>query len=272
MKVDGVCIAEEILKDLKEKVASFPLEITCAVFIVGNHYATEKFVALKQKKAEQVGIKIKLFRFLNSVTGQELHTAVSSEAHNKSTQAIIVQLPLPQHINMETILSAVPSQKDVDMLGTESRQMFQKGKNDIFPPVVGAIREILEKEHIRLQDTRVVVVGNGKLVGEPAAVWARQQGAHVDIVDETMVNIQSFTEKADVIISGAGVSNLIKPHMIQNGVVLLDAGTSELGGKLSGDIDPVCADIASLYTPVPGGIGPITVAVLLRNIVTRALN
>ena len=117
---------------------------------------------------------------------------------------------------------------------------------------------------------KVVVIGKGKLVGKPAAEWARKEGAFVEVVDRSIKNPEMIFKKADVLISGAGVPSLITPEKIKDGVLLFDAATSEMSGKLVGDIDPVCAKKAALYTPVPGGIGPLTVALLFKNLLELA--
>ena len=182
-----------------------------------------------------------------------------------------MQLALPEHIDTKAILDAVPVEKDIDVLSSKSRERFEKGELDITPPVVGAIKEIVEREQVEFGGKNVVVVGKGSLVGGPAALWFKNKGANVTVVDQDTNNITEVTQNADIIVSGAGVPGLITPDMIKEGMVLLDAGTSEQGGKLKGDADPACAEKASIFTPVPGGIGPITIATLLQNLVTRAL-
>ena len=149
--------------------------------------------------------------------------------------------------------------------------MFKDGKFDIMPPVVGAIAEILKRESVSVKDKNVVVIGKGALVGEPAAVWFKQQGARVVVLDRKTKNISMVTKDADIIVSGAGVPSLITADMLSDGVIFFDAGTSESGGVLKGDASPECALKCSIFTPVPGGIGPITIAVLLRNVVEQVL-
>jgi len=135
------------------------------------------------------------------------------------------------------------------------------------PPVVGAIKELSKRQHVVFAGAKVVVVGEGRLVGKPAALWAKKQGAQVKVIHRNTERPEEILKTADIIISGAGDPGIIKPEMIKEGVVIFDAGTSEEGGVLKGDANPACADKATLFTPVPGGIGPITVAVLLRNLV-----
>jgi methylenetetrahydrofolate dehydrogenase (NADP+) / methenyltetrahydrofolate cyclohydrolase len=269
--VDGKRIAEEIQKTLAQKIKQSGKNVHLDVFVVGDDYATEKFITLKTKVAKSIGVNVRVHHFEDKVTTDELRKAILKSAEDKTVSGIIVQLALPSHINTRTILDTVPLAKDIDVLGTLSLETFREGTLDILPPVVGALKEVLEQGHVDVQGKRVVVIGKGSLVGAPSALWFKNNGADVAILDRDTENIGEITQKADVIVSGAGVPGLITKDMIKEGVVLLDAGTSESGGKLSGGADPACAEKTSIFTPVPGGIGPITIAILLRNLVSRSL-
>lgn len=261
MRVDGRQIAEDILEDVKKKVAGRDLMLS--VVIVGNNPATESFVRIKKKKAKEVGILLNEIRFDNKATTEDLVKAI--EIESKKEHAIIVQLPLPAHIDREKVLNTIPKELDVDVLRGKSKDA------KILSPVVGAIKEILDRNAIDPKGKRVVVIGLGKLVGEPAVLWFKHDaGADVIAVDIHTKNIETYIKEADIILSGAGVPNLVTKDMVKEGVVLLDAGTSEDAGVLQGDISSGCETKASLYTPVPGGIGPVTVAVLLRNVIASA--
>ncbi len=157
------------------------------------------------------------------------------------------------------MLKAVPPSHDIDVLNPLT--------TTVLSPVVGAIKEILKLHEVPVFEKHVVVVGSGKLVGRPVAAWFMEQGSSVSIVTRDTSDIVFYTKNADIIVLGAGSPRMLTPDMIKEGVVILDAGTSEDGGVLAGDADPACAEKASLFTPVPGGVGPITVAVLLRNVV-----
>ena len=189
-----------------------------------------------------------------------------------STQAdgVIVQLPLPAHLGRTSILDAVPPHKDIDVLGSSSRELFSRGITDVFPPVTGAIVEIFNHHHINLLDKDILLVGNGTLVGYPMALWLEREGYNYNIIDHTTDDRDrnEYLKGADVIISGAGQPHMITPDRIKENVILIDAGTSEAGKKIIGDIHPDCREKASLITPVPGGIGPMTIALLYRNLVT----
>ena len=269
MNIDGNRIAKNIIRTCKETLTGLGTSAVLSVFVVGDEYATEKFVTIKKKMAEEAGIQVKLHRYSPEVTTAELVEGIKKSASQGAVHGIIVQLPLPQSIDVSEVLGSIPVEKDVDVLSPESIDKFRSGALDILPPVAGAISEILEIEGIDVEEKRVVVVGKGALVGIPASVWFERQGAHVVVADRKTRNFKEVLQRADIIVSGAGVPGLITPDMIKKGVILFDAGTSEASGKLRGDADPRCAEKCSIFTPVPGGLGPVTIAVLLRNITAR---
>ena len=166
------------------------------------------------------------------------------------SDGIVVQLPLPPHVDTAAV--------------------HYDGSGTVLPPVVGAVAAIADTHRVSFQDKMVTVVGAGRLVGAPAALWVEAQGGIITVVtNETPIDqVQTALSKADIIITGAGVPGLVTPDQVQPGVVVFDAGTSEDGGALVGDVDPTVAEKAALFTPVPGGIGPLTIACLLRNLVT----
>lgn len=269
MIIQGNVIAADVFRTLKRKIANTGKRILVRVFIVGTQYASEQFVSFKKKKAESVGIVIDIVRLPENITTDLCIESIQKSAKDPNVNAIIVQLPLPLHLHTEKILSYIPINKDVDVLSPKSKIAFEKGVLDILPPVISSIEEILRRERISVRRKRALVIGRGPLVGEPAAIWLAQKGAEVTVADKDTENLSLHTKNAEVIISGGGVPNLITPNMLTDGVILFDAGTNESNGKLSGDANPDCASKCSIFTPVPGGIGPITIAKLLENVVTR---
>ena len=145
--------------------------------------------------------------------------------------------------------------------------LFRKRESRILPPVASAIAEILNTHHISVFGKDVLILGHGKLVGAPAAIFMKHNDAQVTIIEKPTPTLALLTKEADVIVLGVGVPGLLRPSMVKEGVVILDAGTSESEGMLVGDADPGCMKHAALFTPVPGGIGPVTVACLMQNIV-----
>jgi methylenetetrahydrofolate dehydrogenase (NADP+)/methenyltetrahydrofolate cyclohydrolase len=196
------------------------------------------------------------------VTTEEIIGAITSVV--PETNGIIVQLPFPSHIDTATILAAVPASHDVDVL------RYAGEVTTILPPVVGAIDAIAMRHDISFTGKAVVVVGQGRLVGQPAILYARAKGGIVTIIERGTENAADIIKIADILILGAGVPGLVIAEMVKPGVVVFDAATSEEGGMLVGDASPEVAAVASLFTPVPGGIGPITIAILLQNLLRLA--
>lgn len=272
MIIDGNRIAADILDTLKQTITASGAKVSLEVFVVGSDYATEKFISFKRKKAEGVGIDVSVTNFPPTIATENLIKEIQQYSKQHTVNdGVVIQLPLPKHIDTKAVLEYIPIEKDIDVLSSRSRTAFEKSELDILPPVVGSIKEIIDRSNISLRGMRAVVIGKGALVGRPSAVWLEQQGAIVTSLDASD-NIRSYVKDADVIVSGAGVPGLITPDMIKEGVILFDAGTSESGGKLVGDATEDCALKCQIFTPTPGGIGPITVALLLQNLVSRTLD
>lgn len=265
ISIDGKAISLELKGGLIKEVAKMERKPRLTVFVLSEDLATEKFIGLKQRFAEAVGVSVRIIRMPQTTSTETLVGEIANAI--SESDGVIVQFPLPPHIDRSVVSNAVPASHDVDVISDEALALFKKGESVILPPVVGALKEILDRGEVSLAGKQVVVVGEGRLVGAPAALWARLQGADVISVNEHTPDITESTQRADVLILGAGSPSLITPSMIREGVVLLDAGTSEAQGKLAGDADPRCVEKASIFTPVPGGIGPITVALIFKNLI-----
>ena len=278
MIIDGNKIRDEIKEELKEKVKLLKNPNLTIVW-VGNDPVSAKYVEKKKKFGEEVGIKVDLYKYGEGILTTELIDEIR-KILNKDPSGIIVQLPLPKHIDTENVLSILPISKDVDLLSEAAYKSFTDGISLILPPVTGAIKEILDRNKIPgLMGLKAVIVGRGKLVGKPAAIWLESMGARVNLLGRDTLDLSQFTKTADIIITGAGVPDLIKPEMLPEksatklgGVIIIDAATSDVSGKITGDVDPACAEKALIFSPVPGGVGPITVAMLFKNLVTLALS
>lgn len=263
MLVDGRTIAAELYRELKNEVTHLDTRPHFTVFTCAPNFETKKYLDLKKRKAEEVGIAINVIEFLPDASFADMQQSILHSL--MQTDGVIVQLPFPAHIDIDALLREIPGSYDMD-------GMHYDGTSDvILPPVVGAIRELATRHDVMFAAQKVVVVGHGRLVGRPAALWAQKQGAQVSILTKESDDIAEEVQTADILILGAGHAGLITPDMIKEGVVIFDAGASEASGELKGDADPACSEKASLMTPVPGGIGPITIAILLKNVVTLAM-
>lgn len=260
MIVDGKKIAEAIYARIKARVAALHRAPVLAIITCAPNFETQKYLALKQKKATEVGIEVKVIEMKPDDTTDTFIAQIHAEVPR--CDGLIVQLPLPPHIDTEAVLQAIPTTHDVDALNTQTTAVHS--------PVVGAIEVILLHHEVPVIGAFVTIVGSGRLVGKPAYAWFTERGAHVSLVTKDTEHISNYTKTADIIVCGAGVPGLLKPDMIQGGACVLDAGVSEVGGELRGDADPLCAEKAGLLTPVPGGVGPITIAILLKNVVDLA--
>jgi methylenetetrahydrofolate dehydrogenase (NADP+) / methenyltetrahydrofolate cyclohydrolase len=260
MIVDGKKIAQQIYESVRADVALLPKPPVLAAITCAPNFETQKYLALKKRKAAEVGIILQVVEVAETASTQEVISSI--EAVLPQVDGVVVQLPFPSHIDREQVLAAVPAAKDPDgfSYGVTSRASI--------PPVVGAIQAIADAYSIVLPDAAVVVLGQGRLVGAPAAQYLRSIGTSVTTLTKETPNAVSAIKAADVIISGIGEPHFVTLAMVKPGVVVFDAGTSEDGGEVVGDVHPDVAHVAALFTPVPGGIGPITIAVLLRNLVS----
>jgi methylenetetrahydrofolate dehydrogenase (NADP+)/methenyltetrahydrofolate cyclohydrolase len=263
MIIGGKSIATEILSATRTRVAALGRTPVVRAVTVAPNPATESYLRIKETQAQSAGMKLEVMRLPETATNDAVIDAIRAGG----ADAIIVQLPLPAGrqgfpgLDTKKILDTIPREKDADVLSHATRE------SSLLPPVVGAVKEIFERAHVEVKNKKAVVVGKGWLVGDPVAAWLTKEGAHVSVLTRESGDLEQALHDADIVVSGAGSPHLIKPAMLKQGVVLIDAGTSESDGALAGDADPACADVASVFTPVPGGVGPIAVACLFRNVV-----
>jgi 5,10-methylene-tetrahydrofolate dehydrogenase/methenyl tetrahydrofolate cyclohydrolase len=272
MIIDGRKISREVKEELKNSFASFQTPKKLAVISVGGDRTTEQFIRIKKRFAEDIGVLFERYEFESSEE-ESLLMKIKELNQDDSVQGIVIQLPLAPQMDRERICGNVSLEKDVDVLGKKSCKNFEKflsirsnsSEKILFPPVVRAVERILTEGNIGLREKKILVIGRGKLVGEPLSLWARSCGAYVNVVEKGD-DFAGLLKKADIIFSGAGESGILRPEMIKDGCVLVDAGTSESSGVVMGDADPRCAEKCLLFTPVPGGVGPVTVASLFENL------
>ena len=265
MILDGRSLAAEVLARTKARSVLLDHAPRVLVLSANETPATLSYLKIKEKRASDAGCVLERKRFPEDAPTEELVAAI----RNSTADVVLVQLPLSSDRIARDVCDAIPLEKDADVLSAAAREKFEKGESGaLLPPVVAAVREIFEHHNIIVEGKRAVVIGAGFLVGGPCATWLRQQGAVVECVTSDSGNVHEALATADILISGAGSPHLIQPAMLQQGVVLIDAGTSESNGEIVGDADPACAEKCSLFTPVPGGMGPLAVACLFENVVT----
>lgn len=267
-EIDGKQIAHKILDQTKRRVERLHVKPTLAVVMVGNNAASAKYVARKAQAAEYVGIDFYLHRFPDDVTTEQLVDEV--QRLQMRNDAVVVQLPLPKQIEVQKVLDAIKPGKDADCLSSAALGRVARGNAAVLPPTASSVLEILKSKKVLLKAKHVVVVGQGELVGKPVAALMLNEPVTLTICGLGTKKLSDFTQTADILILGAGKAGLIKAGMIKKWCVVIDAGTTMVKGKLRGDADQSVAKKAKYFTPTPGGVGPITVAKLLDNVVTLA--
>lgn len=260
MIADGKKIASAILAEVQARVA--PGKPVVRAITVQPSPATDSYLRIKMQRAEEGGMHLDVVRLPDDATEEDIISAI----HVPGADAVIVQLPIPESLNLEKILNEIPIEKDADVLSASAYARFENGEEGaLIPPVAGGVIEILVRMGVAIKGKNTVVVGRGQLVGKPCAIALERLGANVTVVHRETQNPEEFYKQADIIVSGVGKTHLITPGMVKEGVVLIDAGTSGAKGAVAGDIDPACADKASVFTPVPGGVGPVAVSCLFSN-------
>lgn len=272
MIINGRKIAQAMKQEQKARMSARTKSLTLAVVYVGDDAMIENFIGIKRNFGEAIGARLEVKKIHKDAQESEVIMMIEQLNDSDRTDGIIVQLPLPKKFERQKILDTVDVSKDIDVLSRKTFEAFRESSpaeallgGVLVSPVVRAIAKVLEDAKVDVREKRVLVVGRGALVGKPAIAWFQKMGADVVSVEKGD-RIEKYSHEADIIISGAGSPGLIQKHMIKDGVVLIDAGTSEAAGEIAGDAAPDCAEKCSVFTPVPGGLGPITVACLFENL------
>jgi methylenetetrahydrofolate dehydrogenase (NADP+)/methenyltetrahydrofolate cyclohydrolase len=272
MIIDGKQIAAEITDRTRQRVLALGRSVRLRAVVANPTPETESYLRIKAAQAKKAGIEMAVSDLKPGMTTLALAAAVRAAAAD--ADALIVQLPLPEGVDLKPVLDMIPIEKDADVLSSAARARFARAgflkPDPLVPPVVGAVQEIFERAGVDPKGKKAVVIGAGWLVGAPVAQWLEAQGAQVTTLIKGSERFGETVMNADIVVSGAGQPGLLTRSSLKAGAVLIDAGTSESGGAIVGDADPACAEIASVFTPVPGGVGPIAVAKLFENAVALA--
>jgi methylenetetrahydrofolate dehydrogenase (NADP+)/methenyltetrahydrofolate cyclohydrolase len=270
--IDGKKIASGILNQVKEQVAVLPFVPLFCDVLVGNDPASVQYVKMKAEAAEKIGIKFLSANFPGTITTEQLISEIKKINLTPNLCGLIIQLPLPAGIDKTQVLNAIDPEIDVDCTGEVNTQLFYSGKAYVEFPTAKAIMKILSTCGVDLKTKNSLIMGFGQLVGRPVSFCFEQMHWPHTVARSKTENIEMLLMEADVIISAVGKPNLITGNKIKSGSIIIDAGTSEgdFGGVV-GDVEfESVKNIASIVSPVPGGVGPITVACLLENVLNVA--
>lgn len=268
--IDGKAISATIKDELKEQVAAYKengVEITLAVVKVGNDPASAVYVRNKEKACEYVGITSRTLALPEETTEEELLKVVDELNNDSAVNGILVQLPLPKHIDESKILLAIDSNKDVDGFHPVNVGKMVIGEDTFLPCTPAGIIEMLKRSDIDITGKECVVIGRSNIVGKPMSMLMLKENATVTIAHSRTKDLKEVTKRADILIAAIGKAKFVTADYVKDGAVVIDVGMDrDENGKLCGDVDFASVEpIASAITPVPGGVGPMTVTMLLVN-------
>ena len=268
--IDGKQISLDIKNELKEKVAKYKeqgIEITLAVVKVGNDPASAVYVRNKEKACEYVGINSKTLALPEETTEEELLNVVKELNEDKNVNGILVQLPLPKHIDESKVLLTIDSTKDVDGFHPVNVGKMVIGEDTFLPCTPAGIIEMIKRTDIDIEGKECVDIGRSNIVGKPMAMLMLKENATVTIAHSRTKDLKEVTKRADIIVAAIGKAKFVTADYVKEGAVVIDVGMDrDENGKLCGDVDfESVSKVASAITPVPGGVGPMTVTMLLVN-------
>lgn len=267
MILDGKKLSNEIIENIKKEIAKIDKKIVFAIIWVGNDEASSIYVNKKIATCESVGIIPKLFHLNDDVLEEELLNLIDKLNSDDDVAGILVQSPIPKHLDINKCFNRISPDKDIDGFSVASSGRLFLGNESFVPCTPKGIMRLLDYYNISLKGKSVCIINRSNIVGKPLLHLLVNRDATVTMCHSKTVNIASHIKNADIVISAVGKPNFITGDMIKIGAVVIDVGISRVDGKVVGDVDfgSVC-DKASYITPVPGGVGPVTIAMVLENI------
>ncbi len=273
--IDGKKTAAEIRAQLRGKTAAFEekygQKVGLAVVLIGEDPASQVYVRNKIRGCEEAGIRSFAHYLPADVTQAEAEELVRALASDDAVHGILVQLPLPKHLNADKILACIPAEKDVDGFSAENIGRLARNEECTVACTPLGVMELLHRYGVEPRGKRAVVIGRSNIVGRPMALLLLNADATVTICHSRTVNLAEECARADILVAAIGKPNFVTADMVKEGAVVIDVGINRVDGKLVGDVDfAAVSQKASLITPVPGGVGPMTIAMLLQNAVSCA--
>ena len=264
--IDGKQVADKFLDDVKNKVKNMKEKPGLAIVLVGNNPASEIYVNFKEKKAKEVGFYFERYNLNENASQNELLKLIDSLNQNRKIHGMIVQLPLPKHIDEKLVVDSILPHKDADGFTPVNLGNLVNDDNRLLPATARACMELIKSTGEKIEGKNAVVVGRSTIVGKPTALLLLQENATVTICHSKTKNLAEFTKNADILVVAVGKPKLIKKDMVKKGAIVIDVGISRTPSGIVGDVDfENVKEIAGYITPVPGGVGPMTIAMLLDN-------
>lgn len=268
MILDGKKLRDELLVQYKEKIKEEKLNITLAIILVGNNEASKLYIKNKEKYCTEVGIKVDKYLLDEDTSEEVLINLIKDLNEDEKITGIILQSPVPNGIDFDKCSGMILQSKDVDGFTKDNVYNLYLNKKSILPCTVKGIIKLLEYYNIEINGKNVAIIGRGNIVGKPLAMALENRNATVSLLHSKTKDLKMFTKDADIVVVACGIPKLLKKEMIKEGSVVIDVGISRVDGKIVGDIDfDNIKDIALFVTPNPGGIGPMTIAMIIDNLI-----
>jgi methylenetetrahydrofolate dehydrogenase (NADP+)/methenyltetrahydrofolate cyclohydrolase len=271
VRIDGKALAEKVRAQVAEDVRAYGGPVCLATILVGDDPASHVYVGSKHKASHEAGIESRDHRFPAETTESEILDLVAELNADDAVDGILVQLPLPGQMDEPKVLQAVDPEKDVDGFHVVNAGHLYLGEPRLVPATPSGVMVMLAEHGVELKGKDAVVIGRSEIVGKPMAMMLLAEHATVTICHSRTVDLAAHTRRADVLVAAVGRAGLVTAEMVKPGAVVIDVAMNRTDeGKLVGDVDPAVFEVAGLMTPVPGGVGPMTIAMLLRNTLTAA--
>lgn len=268
MILDGKKTSELIVKQVAKEVSNLPEPITLAIILVGKNPASQVYVKNKIKACNEAGIGVKDYRLDEKATQKEVLQIIHDCNKDVTVNGILVQLPLPSHLDQDLIINAIDPKKDVDGLTIINQGRLFNGMEAIIPATPKGVITLLQKYFIDISGKNALVIGRSNLVGKPLALLLLQENATVTVAHSKTTNLKEVAKRADILVAAVGKPNFVTGDMVKKEAVVVDVGINKVEGKIVGDVDfQEVKEVASYITPVPKGVGPMTIASLLENII-----
>ena len=274
--IDGKAISKQVREEIAAEVVKFKEKYNSApglaVIIVGNDPASQVYVRNKKKGCEEVGFHSEVYELPEATTQAELNALVDRLNADDAIHGILVQLPLPKHINEDRVINAISPEKDVDAFHPSNVGKILIGKYDFLPCTPAGVMELLAYYNVEIEGKECVVLGRSNIVGKPMSLLLLQKNGTVTVCHSRTKNLAEITRRADLLVVAIGKADFVTADMVKEGAVIVDVGINrKADGKLTGDVSfEEVSKKASLITPVPGGVGPMTITMLLGNTLTAA--
>ena len=270
--LDGKSLAKTIEEKIKKRIDLMERKPCLAVFLIGNDPASETYIRLKGKACEEMGIRFEKYLYEADVTEQVLVDKIHELNDRKDVYGILVQLPLPSHINPDPVIAAIDPKKDVDGFHPENSRLLHEGKPCLIPPTPLGIMKLIDQALVKQMNTQQIkslkaVLICSEIFGHPIHYLLKERGITSEVISKTDPDLATKTKTADIIIVAVGIPEFLTEKMIKPGAIIIDVGTTRVGKKIVGDVNEKSVSlIAGYLSPVPGGVGPLTVAMLMVNV------